>query len=371
MAIHNSSDYICKSHPEEVRGCYSLNINTADSTKRYMKRFASMGENIILGTHDGKFHADEALACFLLKLLPEYSNSKIIRTRDPELLEKCDVVVDVGAIYDPLKFRFDHHQRGFNEVFSSSYKTKLSSAGLIYKHFGKRVLNEVVLPKCSQDMMEAIYEKLYKDCIEEFDAVDNGISAYSSDIIPLFKTGSTSIFSSINLLNPSWIRVQGMDSEEESKLSMQQFEKAMKLAGNIVMDILDDLIQNWWPARRIVADAYDNRYKIHSSGKIMILEPNCPWENHLSELEQENKEMLYVIYHDNLHQKWMVRAVAIMPGSFVSRKALPESWRGLREDALDKVTNIPGGVFVHATGFIGGHRTKDGILALCELALKH
>lgn len=33
------------------------------------------------------------------------------RTRDPALLDTCDIIVDVGGIYDPHKLRFDHHQR--------------------------------------------------------------------------------------------------------------------------------------------------------------------------------------------------------------------------------------------------------------------
>ena len=32
-----------------------------------------------IGTHDGDFHADEALACFMLRQLPEYSNAPIVR----------------------------------------------------------------------------------------------------------------------------------------------------------------------------------------------------------------------------------------------------------------------------------------------------
>jgi uncharacterized UPF0160 family protein len=42
--------------------------------------------------------------------------------------------VDVGAVYDPAANRFDHHQRGFDEVFGHGFTTKLSSAGLIYKY---------------------------------------------------------------------------------------------------------------------------------------------------------------------------------------------------------------------------------------------
>ena len=36
--------------------------------------------------------------------------------------------------------RFDHHQRGFGEVFGHGFSTKLSSAGLVYKHFGREIV---------------------------------------------------------------------------------------------------------------------------------------------------------------------------------------------------------------------------------------
>lgn len=64
-----------------------------------------------IGTHNGTFHCDEALACFMLKQLPEYRLADIVRTRNPEELAKCDVVVDVGGVYDADKHCYDHHQR--------------------------------------------------------------------------------------------------------------------------------------------------------------------------------------------------------------------------------------------------------------------
>jgi len=57
-----------------------------------------------------RFHADEALACALLRMLPEYTDASVTRTRDYALLEAMDVVVDVGGVYDPATHRYDHHQ---------------------------------------------------------------------------------------------------------------------------------------------------------------------------------------------------------------------------------------------------------------------
>ncbi len=49
------------------------------------------------------------------------------------------------------------------------------------------------------------------------------------------------------------------------------------------------------------------------------------------------------------------------------RMPLPEAWRGLRDAQLDAASGIAGGVFVHASGFMGLHRTRDGA---CQMAIK-
>jgi len=94
----------------------------------------------VIGTHSGSFHCDEALAVWMLHQTEEFADSPIVRTRDMKLLETLDANVDVGATYVPATHRYDHHQRGFEETLDAEHKVKLSSAGLVYKHFGKEVL---------------------------------------------------------------------------------------------------------------------------------------------------------------------------------------------------------------------------------------
>ena len=38
-----------------------------------------------IGTHNGKFHCDEVLACFMLRKLEEFGTAEIVRTRDPKV----------------------------------------------------------------------------------------------------------------------------------------------------------------------------------------------------------------------------------------------------------------------------------------------
>ena len=70
----------------------------------------TMRENFkLIGTHSGAFHCDEALATSLLLRTNEFAKSIIVRTRDQEMLDQLDAQVDVGAIFDADKNRFDHH----------------------------------------------------------------------------------------------------------------------------------------------------------------------------------------------------------------------------------------------------------------------
>lgn len=38
-----------------------------------------------VGTHNGSFHCDEALGCFMIRLTHKFSNAEIVRTRDPQV----------------------------------------------------------------------------------------------------------------------------------------------------------------------------------------------------------------------------------------------------------------------------------------------
>lgn len=52
------------------------------------------------------------------------------------------------------------------------------------------------------------------------------------------------------------------------------------------------------------------------------------------------------------------------------RVSLPDPWCGLRDKQLSQLTGIPGCVFVHANGFIGGNETYSGVLQMAAQALE-
>lgn len=165
-----------------------------------------------IGTHSGTFHMDEVLGVVMLtKYTKEWQNAKLTRTRDTKILDTLDLILDVGAKYEPERLRFDHHQREFNTFFSSQHKIKLSSAGLIYKHYGKEALRtctESLLKhynvdlKIEEEDFELIYQRIYDNFIMYVDAVDNGYDQYPKEVKPLYKINSH-LATRVARLNPS------------------------------------------------------------------------------------------------------------------------------------------------------------------------
>ncbi|URD86900.1 UPF0160 protein MYG1 [Musa troglodytarum] len=119
-----------------------------------------------VGTHNGSFHCDEALGCFMIRLTGKFSGAEIVRTRDPQQLEKLDAVLDAGGDYDPMREQYDHHQKGFTEVFGHGFSTKLSSAGLVYKHYGKEIIAKELQLDVEHENVQCVYLAVYKNFIE-------------------------------------------------------------------------------------------------------------------------------------------------------------------------------------------------------------
>ncbi|TKY74052.1 Metal-dependent protein hydrolase [Spatholobus suberectus] len=286
-----------------------------------------------VGTHNGTFHCDEALACFMLRLSKRFSGAHIVRTRDPNLLASLHAVVDVGGVYDPRRHRFDHHQMGFHQVSGHGFATKLSSAGLVYK---------------------------------AIDAVDNGVNQCDLNDPPKYEI-NTSLSSRIKRLNLNW-----MDSDRSSDRENEAFHQAMTLAGAEFLENVNYYAKSWLPARSNVMESLAVRESVDSSGEIIKLNRSCPWKLHIHELEEEMKisPIKYVLYQDDRSENWRLQAVAISPARFESRKPLPNLWRGLESDKLSEVAGIPGCTFVHMGGFIGGNRSYGGALAMARASLK-
>lgn len=292
-----------------------------------------------------------------------------MRSRDEKILKECDIVVDVGGQFDKDKNLFDHHQKSFEHTFSSlrpefpNYNVRLSSAGLIYTYFGEEVIEGILKSNCGLNvqshLLHKIYEKVYQGLIQEIDGIDNGVPMFDGE--PVYRI-SSDISSRVGRYNSVWNSIDDYDVQS-------QFEKAMVVVGEEFVDRVMYYGSVWYPARSIVEEALENRYNVHPSGEIIELSQMCPWKDHLFDLENE-KELSgvtkYVLFCSSATD-YRVVCVPNKPGSFVCRKFLHKEWRGVRDADLHKIADIEGAVFVHATGFIGGCKTKKGAL---QMAIK-
>ncbi|GAB4857663.1 hypothetical protein Ancab_015569 [Ancistrocladus abbreviatus] len=258
-------------------------------------------------------------------------------------------------------------KRVLKRFFGHGFSTKLSSAGLVYKHFGMEIIaKELQLDEGHPDVFR-LFIAIYRSFMEAIDAVDNGINQYDSDLPPRY-VNNTHLSARVGRLNLDW-----MDPDQSAERENEAFQRAMNLAGSEFFDSVRYYAKSWLPARSIVMECISARKDVDPSGEIMVLTRFSPWKLHLFELEEEMKvdpSIKYVLYQDDRSKNWRVQAVAISPDKFESRKPLPASWRGLRDEELSKESGISGCVFVHMSGFIGGNQTYDGALAMARAALK-
>ena len=170
---------------------------------------------VVIGVHNGIFHCDDVTACacsdILLENLYDYSDEfevkkvAIVRTRNPEVLKKCSICVDIGG------GEFDHHYEGCDKKRKDG--TKYASIGLVWKTYGKKLIR-LIKPDLSTSEIDRLFEKIDNEIIRFIDADDNGklikkpkksdetIKDENLDDNEKYYTSFD--FDFITLFNPSW-----------------------------------------------------------------------------------------------------------------------------------------------------------------------
>lgn len=336
-----------------------------------------------IGTHDGTFHCDDVTACFMLKQLDRFKDHDIVRTRDQELLDKAEIVVDVGSVLDVEKLRLDHHQRSFNQTIHDYFpklKTtnptkppRLSSSGLVYSVFGKdlirKLLNIEEKNDKTQRMIDAIFEKAYVEFFEEIDAIDNGVEiATGADVTYNYHINS-GISSRVARLNP--ISAQATPEDR-----LAHFHKAMKVVGAEITEGIQFLGNHWWPQQEKFKEIIEKRHNFDESGQIVKLDDGqelLGWKSAFVNVEEELGivgQLKYIVYKGvGDKPQWRTTAVPVNPKSFLCRVPLKEEWRGKRDEDLQSISGIPDASFVHMSGFTGGAHSEAGIRTMVRKTL--
>ena len=281
-------------------------------------------------THDGNFHADDVFSIAALKCI--FPSFNLIRTRNNEIINSADIVLDVGGEYNPDNGRFDHHQRG--GAGQREDGIPYSSFGLIWKKYGVQI--------CQGD--QEVAESVDAGLVSVIDAIDCGHTTGVSTGISLSHT--------ISMFNPTW--------QEEGDFDAC-FNQAVTFASQVLARFIAS-VNGGISAKTIVAKAIQDA----QDPRVIVLQKYTPWKRTVHSL---SKEALYVVYPSQTGQ-WRIQTVPVELGSFEDRKALPKSWAGLNGEALKQVTGIDDAMFCHNGLFIAGCESYSSTMKMAEIALK-
>lgn len=292
-----------------------------------------------IAVHSGTFHLDEMIAIAIVKMALENEEVEIFRSRDKQVLETCDIWLDVGDVHNPDLWRFDHHMPG--GAGQRPNGIPYATAGLVWKHFGLQIAGS----QYAADIVE-------KKMIMMVDANDSGwnyLPLSTSDV------GTFTISHMVDCFNILW--------NEDSGNIDQRFIVALSIVEQVVRRFITS-VKAQADAEGIMERAC--RQQSLESECYVVTNRYIPAEKVIIE---KFPDILFYVYLDS-EGLYRIKGINVKEGSYDLRKPLPQSWRGKRRQDLVDVTGIPEASFCHPAGFMAGATSIEGAIKLVELALK-
>lgn len=278
--------------------------------------------------HSGSFHADEITACALLIFFKLIDKKKIFRTRDENILKKCEYICDVGGIYDPEKKRFDHHQ--------VEYKGELSSAGMVLKYL-----------KDKKYISKSLYDYLNNFFIKGVDLHDIGKITLEEGVC------------SFSEIISSFVPLKQDPLQRNLK---KPFLKAL----DFTIEFIKRIVSRFYYLEEVKKTV---KAKMKNRSKYLIFKKALSWQEPFFELGGEKHPALFIIMPTGKY--WKLRCI---PPNFKDRmkvrKALPKKWAGLLDEKLQKASKIKGAIFCHKARFISIWKTKEDAIQALKYVLK-
>lgn len=267
-------------------------------------------------------------------ILKEVYEVELVRTRDTKILDKLDIVYDVGG------GELDHH--GLDKVYRED-GIPYAASGLVWNKFGGQVISNKN-SSLGEEEVETVIKHIDRKLIEGIDALDNGVWIDTTEI-PLMNISSI-----ISGFNPNW------KSDKDEDVA---FNEAVQVASSILNNAVDNRL-SVLKARECVVKAYEKR----KTKELLILNKYCPYGETLRDID-ENNEVLYVIYP----RKDSYAIQTIRNDNREDKKKLPASWAGKRDKELALVTGVKDAVFCHTGRFLAVAGSLEGIMKMAKLAL--
>ena len=310
---------------------------------------------MIIATHSGKFHADDAWAVAVLKVL--FPDADVVRTRDPAAIDAADFAVDVGGVWDPATGRFDHHQKGFSGARQSG--VPYASAGLVWREYGARCVAALALAhgghRLSDEKAREMAYGIDADVVQYLDLADVGAAKSAP--------GGYGLSAVISGYNTNWLDEQRLGyGEAADAYRLAQFHRAMAVLTDVMLNAVR------YRLGALLALEQVRQGELLHGGQVLFLKNGAlPWGQ---VVRKEMPKVLFVISHNLAEQRHMLHTVSVSAEGFEARADLPEAWAGLRDAELAAVTGVPDAGFCHNGRFIASAKSYEGIRAMAALALE-
>lgn len=276
---------------------------------------------INVAVHNGEFHADEALAIALLRVL---SGAEIywVRTRDPKVLADAELRIDVG------EGLLDHHGKRSEQGVAACSRV----FALLFQ---------------SRSQPKEVWEAL-DPVVVATAATDTGVS------------GSTNI-------NP-WVHAAAMAARARGENPDEAFNKVV----DKMTEFVADLVEAAQAAAKAKFAASDAIVKAGDSKVVAF-----PAEARLANVKQMLWELkapcVYYVSPEG-ESDWRVLCAAdpeLPFDPFGSRRLIPAKFRGLRGTGLDLALpdGFIGGIFCHQAGFIAGFTSREAAVQFANICL--
>lgn len=304
---------------------------------------------MLIATHDGTFHADETIACAILTYI--FENASILRSRDPQELEKADLIIDVSGINDDR--HFDHHSREF--TLKRSNGICYATAGLMWEKFGLQFLHKICLKyglSPSDQILQQAHQRIDTEVMEMIDLNDNGqLSSYLSEQLTPGNSGEREIFDRLNAFYghdpaiPYLVAMQNLPAATAQE-QFSSFINTVKMLRTMLINIAINAVHTEIGIAKVL--------EVYDGSAILIMHEKLPWTSAVLTHPQIFTRCLLAVYPDR-KRGWRVQSLPLSAAErFKNRVTAPESWLGLDNAALDQATGLKDTIFVHKTGFTGG-----------------
>ncbi|MFN3188445.1 MAG: MYG1 family protein [Candidatus Paceibacteria bacterium] len=282
-------------------------------------------------THNGSFHADDVFSIAAFQLLFG-KDINVVRTRDEEMIDQADYVVDVGGVYDPANNRYDHHQ---NNAPVRENGIPYSGFGLVWKHYGEQICGSA-----------AVALKIDEKLCQPIDLGDNGISIWE--------------LGKYDLPALEWdgiVKAWQADSNHKEDMDTQFFQVV-----EFVRSYLQRLVQK-------------THTKIEQKQKAITLYETSEFKNILVSDEYlsrslfvEYPEVQVLLFPKTDTNQWVATAVEEDSVGFATKVSFPAHWAGLRDEELATVSGIPDAAFCHKNCHLFVAGSREGALAAAQRA---